>query len=175
MSFNTFHPGFCATHETFQRRLQLNPLYDYATRNWGHHAREASMVEPLIINFLESQTKINAASKAMIGSKQDLRRERNVLAQMTGLHIAAYSGLRGVTADLLKGRSHLDLTDSDRRTPLLWSAGNRRETVVELLLNTHRGNTDLKDGCGWTPLLWAARDGHESVILKLWFCMQREQ
>src|SRR6266487_1992260 len=51
MSFNTFHPGFCATHETFQRRLQLNPLYDYATRNWGHHAREASMVEPLIMNF----------------------------------------------------------------------------------------------------------------------------
>ena len=94
---------------------------------------------------------------------------------MTGLHIAASSGLRGVAADLLKGRSHPDLTDSDRRTPLLWAAGNRRETVVELLLNTHRVYSDLKDGYGWTPLLWAAGNGHESLILKLWFCMQREQ
>jgi len=57
----------------------------------------------------------------------------------------------------------------------LWAAGNRRETAVELLLNTHRVNSDLKDGYGWTPLLWVARNGYESVILKLWFCMQREQ
>ena len=36
LSFDTSAIRFCPTDEA---RLQLIPLYDYAARNWGHHAR----------------------------------------------------------------------------------------------------------------------------------------
>src|SRR5271156_3865476 len=47
--FDVFETGFCPTDERFQERLQLNSLYDYAARNWGHHARVASMKEQSLI------------------------------------------------------------------------------------------------------------------------------
>ena len=42
LSFDAFETGFCPTDEEFEARLRLNPLYDYAARNWGHHVRTAS-------------------------------------------------------------------------------------------------------------------------------------
>ncbi|UKZ77609.1 hypothetical protein TrVFT333_005333 [Trichoderma virens FT-333] len=39
LSFNTFSDGVCQTDIGLKERLQSNPLYDYAARNWGHHAR----------------------------------------------------------------------------------------------------------------------------------------
>jgi hypothetical protein len=55
LSFDIFETGFCPTDEEFKTRLRLNPLYNYAARNWGYHARAASVeVEQLILNFLES-------------------------------------------------------------------------------------------------------------------------
>jgi hypothetical protein len=55
LSFDTFETGFCKTQNDFETRLQLNPLYDYAARNWGHHTRLALIeVEQLILDFLES-------------------------------------------------------------------------------------------------------------------------
>jgi hypothetical protein len=51
--FNTFDTGFCLTDEEFETRLQVNPLYGYAARNWGHHARIAwSAVEQLVLTSL---------------------------------------------------------------------------------------------------------------------------
>ena len=36
--FNVFESGFCHTDDEFEERLKQNPFYDYAARNWGHHA-----------------------------------------------------------------------------------------------------------------------------------------
>ncbi|KAF2174415.1 hypothetical protein K469DRAFT_582303, partial [Zopfia rhizophila CBS 207.26] len=38
LSFHAFKAGFCPTNGEFEERLRLNPLYDYAARNWGDHA-----------------------------------------------------------------------------------------------------------------------------------------
>ena len=43
LSFDTFQNGYCSDDTEFKKRLQSNVLYDYAARNWGHHAREASI------------------------------------------------------------------------------------------------------------------------------------
>jgi len=65
--FDAFKSSFCPTDEEFEERLRLNPLYDYAARNWGHHARAASTdVEQLIPDLLESESKVSACSQAMI-------------------------------------------------------------------------------------------------------------
>src|SRR5258706_11573932 len=42
LSFSDFESGICQNDKEFEERLQSNPLYDYASHNWGHHAREAS-------------------------------------------------------------------------------------------------------------------------------------
>src|ERR1700733_11071234 len=65
LSFDTFTTGFCTTDEKFEARLQLNPLYDYASRNWGYHARKASgQVDDLILNLLQSEARLAASSQA---------------------------------------------------------------------------------------------------------------
>jgi hypothetical protein len=49
LSFDAFETGFCQTDEEFEARLQLNALYDYAARHWGHHARAASIKSKQLI------------------------------------------------------------------------------------------------------------------------------
>jgi hypothetical protein len=52
LSFTVFEHGFCQTDARFDKRLSSNQLYDYAARNWGHHAREASTVGQATLEFL---------------------------------------------------------------------------------------------------------------------------
>jgi hypothetical protein len=87
LSFNVFKSGMCLTDDEFEEQLRLNPLYDYAARNWGHHARETSIVGllhdnaarnledhvhgavaevVLIVNFLENVTAVSGCSQAML-------------------------------------------------------------------------------------------------------------
>jgi hypothetical protein len=78
----SFETGFCPTNESLRHaclklsfavavRLQLNPLYDYAARNWEHHAGSASTeVEQLVVNFLESEAKVSGSSQAMATVKE---------------------------------------------------------------------------------------------------------
>ena len=39
LSFDAFLDGYCSSSEIFEARLNQNPLFDYAARNWGHFAR----------------------------------------------------------------------------------------------------------------------------------------
>lgn len=39
ISFKDFEIGICQDDEGLEERLQSNPLYDYASHNWGLHAR----------------------------------------------------------------------------------------------------------------------------------------
>jgi hypothetical protein len=47
--FDTFKSGFCDSDESFQAKLRLNPLYDYAARNWGSHAQTGSAEVGLLL------------------------------------------------------------------------------------------------------------------------------
>jgi hypothetical protein len=69
LSFDAFETGFCLTDEEFEARLELNVLYEYASRNWGHHVREASTEGQVILGFLNSKAKLSASSQAMMASK----------------------------------------------------------------------------------------------------------
>ena len=67
LSFDAFESGFCPTDKDFEARLQLNPFYDYAARNWGHHVRAAPTEEErLILEFLKSEAKLSASSQVMM-------------------------------------------------------------------------------------------------------------
>ena len=62
LSFSAFETGISYTVEDLEARLQSNILYDYASQNWGHHAR-GSLIEggKLISDFLESAFKVFAS------------------------------------------------------------------------------------------------------------------
>jgi len=62
LSFSVFENGICETDDEFERRLQSNPLYDYATHNWGHHACIASMSCHGIMEFLECQMSVKPSA-----------------------------------------------------------------------------------------------------------------
>jgi len=63
LSFNAFEAGFCSTDTEFEKRLRSYPLYDYAARNWGHHARpDSTEMVYLIVDLTESDAKTSAAS-----------------------------------------------------------------------------------------------------------------
>jgi hypothetical protein len=155
LTFDYFETGFCETDEEFEARLQLYPLYDYAARNWGHHARTASAeVEKLILSLLESETKKSAAIQAIFASREgswNFYYSQSVPTQMTEVHLAAYFGLTGVIMALLKNRHNPDVKDTSGGTPLSWAAENGHEAVVKLLLEK-RADVESKDKYGETPL-----------------------
>jgi ankyrin repeat protein len=167
LSFDAFETGFCSTDGDFEARLQLNPLYDYAARNWGYHTRAASIeVDRSILDLLESEAKVSASSQAMIASKRSAWHSgysQEVPKRMRGLHLAAYFELEKVMTTLLKNDYDLYPRDSHGRTPLSWAAANGNEAVVKLLLGKG-AKLESKDRRGRTPLSWAAANGNEAVV-----------
>ncbi|KAI9772157.1 MAG: hypothetical protein M1839_002528, partial [Geoglossum umbratile] len=164
LSFDTFETGFCPTDKKFRERLQLNPFYDYAAQNWGHHARANSAdIERRILGLLENEAKASGCSQAMMASGSYSGYSQRVPRQVTGVHIAAYFGLVKTIMGLLKKGDNPDLQDSYEQTPLLWAARNGHEAVVELLLAMRKVDVDSKNKYGQTPLSWAAESGHEAV------------
>ncbi|KAH6705255.1 ankyrin repeat-containing domain protein [Leptodontidium sp. MPI-SDFR-AT-0119] len=156
LSFNEFESGICQKYEEFERRLQLNTLYDYAAHNWGHHAREASI-----------PCQVKASSQALLVDKrlENENYNQDIHKKMTGLHLAAYFGVDNAVQFLIS-RNNPDLKDSYGRTPLSWAAGNGYETTdkgdrTPLSWAATSGN-ESKDKDGQTPLSWAATSGNES-------------
>ncbi|KAF2183575.1 ankyrin [Zopfia rhizophila CBS 207.26] len=166
LSFTTFETGFCPTDEEFEERLQLNPLYDYSARHWGHHTHKAAIeAEQLILEFLQREALVSASSQVMMAFKSYSSYDQRVLKQVTGVHLAAYFGLREAIIALLNSGHDPDIKDTYGWTPLLWAARNGHEAVVKLLLAKDVVDPDSEDTYfGQTPLSWAAERGQEAVV-----------
>ncbi|KAN0079531.1 hypothetical protein V8E54_004745 [Elaphomyces granulatus] len=166
LSFKAFETGICYTYEDFKARLQSNVLYDYAARNWGHHARISSIEGgKLILNFLESTAKASASSQVMKDIEEATEEAFELIGEsrMIGIHLAAYFGLQESVSALLDKNADVESTDERGRTPLSWAAEKGHEAVVKLLLDK---NADIEsdDNICRTPLAWAAENGHEAVV-----------
>ena len=160
--------------------MQQYTLYDYAARNWGYHARAASLeVEEIVLNFLKSEVKLSASCQAMLAYSRHLKTKPT---RMQELHVAAYFGLREAIIALFNpgynpnskgnvGRMALSIAGVNvnsegehGRTALSWAAGNGHEAMVKLLLGADGIDVNSKDGDGRTALWWAAGNGHEAVV-----------
>ena len=166
--FNEFETGFCPTDDAFEERLRSYPLYDYAARNWGHHARAPSIAaEPLILSFLNSEAKLSACSQAMFASKlfpSHSNYSQDVPRHMRGVHVAAYFGLEEIIKSLPKRSKSPDLKDSYGRTALSYAAENGHKMLVKLLLATSKVDANTQDERGRSPLSYAAANGHAAVV-----------
>jgi hypothetical protein len=165
LSFDLFETGFCVNDEEFEMRIQQNPLYDYAARNWGHHARAAeSETAKITQSLLKSNAKVCAMSQALTVSKSKwCSGYSQGIRQMTALHLAAYFGIKEAAARALGIQGCWDIRDSDGRTPLSWAAENGHQAIVELLLE-NGAYLWSRDNFGRTPLSRAAGNGYENII-----------
>ncbi|KAH8746436.1 ankyrin repeat-containing domain protein [Hyaloscypha finlandica] len=119
--FDTFKSGLCPTDEEFEARLRDNAIYDYAARNWGHHARKAPLTSQMMMEFLESDSKVEASIQALMATKRypsHANYSQEFPRYITGSHLAAHLGLEDAIKKLLIRGHKLDLKDSDLRMPL---------------------------------------------------------
>ncbi|KAI9803499.1 MAG: hypothetical protein M1825_001842 [Sarcosagium campestre] len=167
LSFDTFESGLCLTDEEFEARLRKNALYDYAARNWGHHARKASLTSQVIMEYLESYTKVEASFQAFMATKRyssHANYSQEFPRDITGSHLAAHFGLEKAIKELLIRGHEMNLKDSDLRTPLSWAARSGHDAVIALFSAQNISGIDSKDNSGQTPLSHAAGNGHESAV-----------
>ncbi|KAF3216760.1 hypothetical protein TWF106_008161 [Orbilia oligospora] len=180
LSFSAFGSGFCSSDSELKLRMQLNPLYDYATRNWGHHARDmpAAANSQAVIKFLRSASNVEAAAQAVSTKRMrerypgllkwgatDHDDSQSVPRGVTALHLVAYFGADNIVNSLLV-EYNPDIEDSYQQTPVMYASRYGNATTVTLLLE--RGaDPEKRDMYGRTALLWASKNGYELIVDRL--------
>ncbi|KAL2865239.1 uncharacterized protein BJX67DRAFT_382980 [Aspergillus lucknowensis] len=132
------------TDAALRYRLQRHPLYDYAARNWGHHAREGSAGgDHLILEFLRSESKVLATGRVLLAEHDNgYLSSCDTPKGTTGMHLAAYFGLKeAVLALIASGHDH-NVQNSWGRTPFWWAAVNGHDAVVKVLLTKNDTNVN---------------------------------
>ncbi|KAI1824491.1 ankyrin repeat-containing domain protein [Xylaria intraflava] len=169
LSFDAFETGACQDRMAFTARLESYALYDYAARNWGYHARTASIEkEELILDFLKSEAKVSASAELIISSEFLWSRfYSRVPSKITGMHLSAYFGLGDTMTALLEIGYSLCLQDTEGRNPLFYAAGNGQDGVIAQFLDTNYVHSGSQDKLGRTILFYAARYGREAVVKSL--------
>ena len=82
----------------------------------------------MILNLIESKSKVSACGQVMIYNKYSNNSETHV----TGRHIATWFGLSESPSVLLRRPHDFDSQDKYGRTPLSWATEKGHERVVEL-------------------------------------------
>lgn len=166
LSFSDFEGGHCETDIAFEERLREHKLYDYAAHNWGHHARDPLALCTEVVNFLNCEKKVEASNQARMVTKfysSHSKYSQEFPKRTSGLHLAAYSGIKKTVKELLQEGAKPNTMNSNGRTPLSWAAEEGYEEVVKLLLEKG-ADLDCKDNKGRTPLSWAGSEGHKTVV-----------
>lgn len=169
LSLQPFTQGYCQTESEFEQRLQTNPLYDYAAKNWGHHVREAQALSDRVAIYLKQQKLVETTSQVVLASSlylpDFLQRwdSKRIPTEVKGVHLAAYFGLTNMLASLL-GTQTPNQYDTWQRTPLWYAANNGWDDTVEFLLADERTDPDTKDDDEQTPLMWAVKNGNDNVV-----------
>ncbi|KAL7912200.1 hypothetical protein GGI35DRAFT_492155 [Trichoderma velutinum] len=163
--FKDFEEGVCATYDDFRERSRLNPLYDYAALNWGHHARKAAKLCRKVMEFLGCQTKMNTSIEGLRVDTEEGHGRGQPVYRMTSLHLAAYFGIEETVKAILKKTIDINAKDQNGSTPLSWSARNGHEDVVKLLLQEPNIEVNSRSGV-WdeTPLALAVLYKHEAAV-----------
>ncbi|KAF5584277.1 AGC PKA kinase, partial [Fusarium subglutinans] len=162
LSFDAFHSGPCLGNYDLEQRLQQYPFYDYAAKNWGHHARvSSSQPRRLLLGFLDNEGNLMASDQARQASK--LTGGGVEYTKMTALHIVAFFGLSDLIISVGE-RYDLSVKNSGGQTSLSLAAENGHSSVVKWLIEQE--GVDLNTRAFrylWTPLSLAACNGHHTV------------
>ncbi|KAI9852608.1 MAG: hypothetical protein M1824_001849 [Vezdaea acicularis] len=162
--FEDFATGPCASDMDFLNRLEVNAFLDYSARYWGEHTREVEdAVEIPVLELLQDKSRLS--SYAQVTHVPEYKYEgfsQYFPRGVSGLQVAAASGLNQTIYLLLEKGVDVEAKDSHGWTALILAAWGGHEAVVRLLLEKG-ADVEAKDSEGRTALIWAARGGHEAV------------
>lgn len=155
LSFDVFESGACSSFSDYQQRLSTYPLYDYASMNWGHHARLDTDYQRCCAGFLTQISKVQACIQVLL-DPPDTDRPR-----MTGLHLAAFFGLYEAVKSIIESED-LDLPGFGGVKAMQYAIREGHLNVVELLLE--RGVMADSRVFDESLLSVAAAAGHKTIV-----------
>ena len=153
-----------------KNKLLKIPLFQYAARYWGYHAREAASLPQNCIDFLKQQHKVQTCCSHFLPDleypKGTYIQDYGALEGLTGLHVAAIFGLVEAVNVLCIGLEQANAcTVHFEATPLAFAVRENHIRVAEILLE--RGaDMERRFGkhCPSTPLIIASAKGHEAIV-----------
>ncbi|OJJ53652.1 hypothetical protein ASPSYDRAFT_499430 [Aspergillus sydowii CBS 593.65] len=95
LSYDIFRQGMCSNDIKFEARLSQYPLYSYAAKNWGHHARVHATIDDLLLRFLGNTCVLDASVQALFSLKGYYGFESYCLRVplgFTAFHLTAWFG-----------------------------------------------------------------------------------
>ncbi|EGX45834.1 hypothetical protein AOL_s00117g39 [Orbilia oligospora ATCC 24927] len=165
LSYEVFRTGARNAGGTFHERLRSNPLYEYASANWGYHVNAAAIGgKSLVMGFLESEGAVSASVQCLFYSKMYI--SPPISPGWIWIHLCAFFGIQEplTAVDLAVVRANMEIISTvGGRTPLSWAVEKGHEAVARLLINAG-AEIETKDGRDLTPLLRAAKKGHQAVV-----------
>ena len=135
LSFDDFKTGICQNDDELEQRLQLHRLYDYASHNWGHHARASAILISEVSYFLDRKAQVKASIQALLAVKRyssETKYSQIFPKKMTGLHLVAYFGVKANVQQLLEHGADVNAADEDGQTPLYRASHEGHVEVVRL-------------------------------------------
>lgn len=172
LGFDCFSTGPCGSgqdymkfKQTYIKRKQDNPFYEYAARNWGYHTSGIKADDLMKFKFLRHEGRLSSSVEALQFQEPDAPATPDLFSKDTSkIHLAAYFGITQLVERLLlRRRERLNQKNSLGRTPLWYAAEQGHSSVVSLLIgwkgiDVNMGN--MRD----TPLVVAVERGHEAVV-----------
>ena len=162
ISSSAFETGRCQTDEEFAARLSAYPLYDYAVKNWGLHAHSIALIrENSILLFLQSNPNVEAASQGLLAWEGF---SQHTPAEVSGLHLAVWFGLKPITEKLLsQGFYSANERNTYGQSALAVAASRGFPDIIRVLL-AHTAEVDTSDRMSRTPLSLAAERGDVEMV-----------
>ncbi|KAL0942303.1 uncharacterized protein CTRU02_200189 [Colletotrichum truncatum] len=155
---------------TYRTLDKFSPLYDYAARNWGYHTRELSVPCQDTLSFLQNQLPYAAASFELVW-EIDVPYQLGgypTSENISGLHIAAYFGLKSAFINLLEvadPQTGLNIKDSRGFTPLVYGILGQSGDFLRFLLALYQDECDKATNFkNWRPIFFATATGNEAVV-----------
>lgn len=140
--FDEFGSGVCETEWDLNKRLQSNPFYAYAAKNWGSHASAATTLDCIVIHFIQCKMNVEASCQILFSGNWLCFDECGTFIQerTSGLYLAAYFGLYEAVNALIK-RNHSPISeDIFDNTPLSYAIKMGHSNIVNLLFNEGAGS-----------------------------------
>jgi hypothetical protein len=148
----------------FDRGGDLNPFFEYAAFQWGHHARETGDDErtcDMAVQWLLSERMQQVHS---VRKEVDKYHFLSYVQPPSPLYEACYFGLRSSVARLLESGEDVNGLDSNGRGPLYSAVYQNRLAVIQLLCEGQNLDVNVQDIDGVTPLHAASRLGHINIV-----------